>query len=268
MKTVIEFFQSVNFNPDAYWKASAILVIGSLLLGLIGRFVFGQKSILNVSVSSSFGILFIYGLAVILYSLGIDPTFASQPLPLITITDGSLHLIDFSNTHYTVLCTEILGIIILAFLVNLADTWLPKKKNFFSWLLFRLLTVIIGYLLYHLVSWLFSAYLPDVIVTYAPVVLLAILLLMLLTGSLKITIGAALSTVNPIIGGLYTFFFANIVGRAITKAVLTSAIIAGMILFLQYMGITAIAISAAALLAYLPIIILLILMWYLLCCIL
>ena len=91
---------------------------------------------------------------------------------------------------------------------------------------------------------------------------------MLVTGVLKLLVGALISTVNPIIGALYTFFFANIVGRQITKAVLTTAFVAALILALRHVGITAIMITSAALMAYIPLILLLIGLWYLLCCIL
>ena len=268
MENILTFFESVNISIDGYWKTAAILLIGSLIMGLVGRFVFGQKSILNVSVSSAFGILFIYALTILLSSSGVQLFSISAPLPFVAISDNSLALLDLTSAHYTVLCSEILSMIILAFLVNLADSWLPKKKNIFSWLFFRILTIVIGYLLHLLATWLFSTYLPEGIVTYAPAVLLVILLLMLLTGALKILIGALLSTVNPIIGGLYTFFFATIIGKQITKAVLTSGIIALLLMALRYAGIVAISITSAALVAYIPIILLLVIMWYVLCCIL
>ena len=268
MQNIIQYFQSPAFNFRSLLITAAILLIGSLILGLIGRFVFGKKSILNVSVSSAFGILFIYGLAVTLFCCDIQFPGVTAPLPFVRIDQDSLLLIDFFHTPFATLCSEILSMIILAFLVNLADTWLPKSKNLFSWIFFRLLTIAIGYLLHLVVVWLFTTYLPDAIVTYAPIVLLGILILILLTGVLKFIIGALLVTVNPIIGALYTFFFANIVGKQITKSVLTTAIIAGLIIALRYAGITAIAITSAALIAYLPVIILLVAAWYLLCCIL
>lgn len=268
MENILKTLQSINFQFDNFWVAVGILLIGSLLLGLIGRFVFGQKSILNVSVSSIFAILCIYCLTVILGSSGLEISKFVAPLPFVTISGTQLYLFDFSGAHYTVLCAQILSMIILAFLVNIADCIFPKKKNFFLWLLFRILSITVGFILHQVVSWLLSAYLPDAIITYAPVILVAILLLMLVTGILKLLVGALISTVNPIIGALYTFFFANIVGRQITKAVLTTGFIAALILALHHVGITAIMITPAALMAYIPLILLLIGLWYLLCCIL
>ena len=97
---------------------------------------------------------------------------------------------------------------------------------------------------------------------YAPVILLALMTLLLLTGVLKIIIGALLTTVNPIIGGLYTFFFANVIGKQITRAMLTAAIISGIVVALQHIGFTVISISSAALIAYLPFLLILIILWY------
>ena len=255
----------MGLDFSSYWITLAILLVGTIVLGAIGRFVFGKKSVLNISVSSSIGIIFIYGLAVILSCCNIRISPTATTLPFVTIQEDYLVLIDFFSTDFSSLCSEILSMIMLAFLVSLVDTWIPKPKNIFGWLFFRILTVATGYLLHLLVVWLFTAYFPQVIVTYAPIVLLLILVLMLVTGVLKLVVGALIATVNPIIGTLYTFFFANIIGKQITKSVLTTMIIAGLIIALQYAGVTAIAITSAALLAYLPIILLLMAVWYLLC---
>ena len=152
--------------------------------------------------------------------------------------------------------------IILSFLVNIADSWLPRGKNLFTWLFFRCLTVIAGFVLHFIAVGLLATYLPEGIIIYAPTVLLALLALLLLTGVLKIIVGAFLTTVNPIIGGLYTFFFATFIGKQITKAVLTTGVLAAIVFALCYFGITAISLASAALLGYIPLLILLIVLWY------
>lgn len=262
MDNILQYFSTSGLNIDSVWKAVLVLLVGTFLLGTIGRLIFGKRSALSTAVSSAIGILFIYILTVVLESAGAKFSSMIAPLPFVTISGDKLLLFSFKNAHYTTLCTEILSMIILAFLVNLADGWLPKGKKLFSWLFFRCLTVVIGYLLHLLVVWLFGAFLPEGLVTYAPVVLLALLVLLLLTGALKIVVGAVLATVNPIIGGLYTFFFATIIGKQITKAVLTTAILAGIIVALQYFGITSIVIASAALVAYLPFLLVLLVIWF------
>ena len=262
MEAIISFFNSIGIDFDTFWKAALVLLLGTFLLSIFGRFVFGKRSVLNNAVSSAFGILFIYAVSVVLQGAGGSLSKFIAPLPFVSISGESMTFFNFIGAHYTVLCSELLSMIILAFLVNLADGWLPKGKSILGWLFFRLLTVVIGYLMHLVVVWLFSAYLPEGIVTYAPAVLLVLLVLLLLTGALKIVVGALLTTVNPIIGGLYTFFFATIIGKQITKAVLTTAILSGLIIGLHYLGVTAISIAGAALFAYIPIMLILIVLWF------
>ena len=265
MEDLVKFFSSIDVNFDSFWKAALILLLGTFLLSVLGRFIFGKRSALNHAVSSVIGILFIYAVTVVLKSAGAQVSSFIAPLPFVTISGDKLILFSFINAHYTTICSEVLSMIILAFLVNLADGWLPRGKNLFSWTFFRCLTVVIGYLMHLLVVWIIEAYLPEGIVTYAPTILLGILILLLLTGALKIVVGALLTTVNPIIGGLYTFFFATIIGKQVTKAVLTTVILTGIVISLQYIGVGVISIASAALMAYIPLILLLIVLWYVVC---
>lgn len=262
MENITQYFSSIGFSFDSFWKAALILLLGTFLLSVFGRFIFGKRSALNNAVSSAIGILFIYAVTVVLKTAGAQFSSLIAPLPFVTISGDDLILFSFTGAHYTVLCSEILSMIILAFLVNLADGWLPRGKNLFSWIFFRCLTVVIGYLMHLFVVWLFATYLPEGIVTYAPTILLGLLILLLLTGALKILVGALLSTVNPIIGGLYTFFFATVIGKQITKAVLTTAILSVIVIGLRYVGIGVISIASAALMAYVPLMILLVVLWY------
>ena len=262
MEKIAQYFSSINLSFDSVWKAALILLLSTFLLSLLGKLLFGKRSVLNNAVSSAIGILFIYAITVVLTSAGAQFSSWIAPLPFVTISGDALLLFSFTGAHYTTVCSEILSMIILSFLVNLADGWLPKGKHLFSWIFFRCLTVVIGYMMHLVVIWLFATYLPEGIVTYAPTILLGLLALMLATGCLKILVGALLSTVNPIIGGLYTFFFATVIGKQITKAVLTTIILVAIVVGLHYVGIGAISIASAALIAYVPFLILLVVLWY------
>ena len=262
MDTITQYFSSIDLNFDSFWKTALILLLGTFLLSVFGRFIFGKRSALNHAVSSAIGILFIYAVTVVLNSAGAKFSAFITPLPLVSFSGDNLILFSFLDAHYTAICSEILSMVILAFLVNLADGWLPRGKNVFSWTFFRSLTVVIGYLMHLVVVWLFSTYLPEGIVTYAPTIMLGILILLLLTGALKIFVGAALATVNPIIGGLYTFFFATLIGKQLSKSMLTTAILCAIVIGLRYVGVITISIASAALIAYLPLLLLLVVLWY------
>ena len=86
---------------------------------------------------------------------------------------------------------------------------------------------------------------------------------MLLTGALKIVVGAILTTVNPVIGGLYTFFFATAIGKQVTKAMLTTLLLGALVWGLHRIGLSVIFFAGAALTAYIPVLLLLIGLWYL-----
>lgn len=262
MDAIINYFNSLNLDFKNLLTIGLVLLLGTFLLSVIGRFAFGKRSALNNAVSSAIGILFIYAVTVVLKSFGAQFEALVAPLPFVTLSGSEMILFSFQGAHYTVLCTEILNMVILAFLVNLADGWLPKGKNIFSWVFFRCMTVVLAFFLHLIVVGLFATYLPEGIVTYAPTILLVLLILLLLTGALKIVVGALLTTVNPLIGGLYTFFFATVIGKQITKAVLTTLILAGIVYLLNYLGCTVISIASAALMAYVPFVIILVVLWY------
>lgn len=264
MESIVNYFASLGLDFWSLLKTGGILLLGMLLISLFGRFIFGKKSALNNAASSAIGILFIYAITVVLKSAGTGFDALIAPLPFVSFSGDQLTLFTF-QADYTVICSEILSMIILAFLVNLADGWLPRGKHLLSWLFFRCLTVVIAFVLHLIVVGLFSRYLPQGLVIYAPTVLLILLVLMILTGALKLLVGALLTTVNPLIAAFYTFFFANAVGKQITKAVLTTALLSLLVLALRYVGITAISIASAALMAYIPFVIVLIILWYVVC---
>lgn len=263
MEEILSTLRSVQVDPEVFLKSALVLAIGSLLLSSIGRFVFGKRSGFSHAVSSAIGILFVYAVAIVVYSAFAELTKFIPPLPYAQFEDSRLVLFSFEGAHYTVICTQVLNMIILAFLANLLDSWIPTGKNVFTWLLFKCITVIGAIALQLLVNWLLAKYLPEGIMTYAPTILLGILILLLLVGALKFLVGAMLSTVHPLVGAFYTFFFATLVGKSLTRAILTTGILTGLVYALGYVGCVAISIASAALIAYIPLVILLALMWYL-----
>lgn len=262
MDKITAYFDELGMDFDSFLIAAAVLLIGTIVLGAIGRFIFGKRSILVDSVSSAIGILFIYALNIVLRSASAELQQFIAPLPFINIVGDQLTLFSFAGVDYTIICTELVSMIILAFLMNLIDRYMPKGGNIFSWIFFRVLTILLAQAAHLFVTWLFANYLPEGLLTYAPAIILGLLILMLLTGALKLLVGLMISTVNPLIAALYTFFFANIVGKQVTKAIFTTGILAGLVFALEKIGITTICIALGALAAYIPLIILLVILWY------
>lgn len=245
-------------------KFLLFFVAASLILGVMGRVCLGKRSSLNRSLSSAIGILAIYALSVILYTYNpwsLD-TLVS-PLPFVRFAGEYLIVIPFQGTAFTTLCSEILSLIILAFLVNLLDTFMPQGGSALGWYFLRFATVVLGLLLQLMANYAFQTYLPGVLVTYAPAILLVLLGVMLLMGLLNLILSVVLTAVNPIFGAMYAFFFGNAVGKQLSKAIFTSGIICCVFFLLGYFGFTVISITAASLMTYIPLALVLLILWFL-----
>ena len=237
----------------------------SLILGVLGRVVLGKRSSLNHAVSSVMGILFIYALTIMVYTFNPwNLEILLSPLPFVTFAGDYLIVLPISDSQFPALCTQILSLVILAFLVNLLDSIMPKGKNAVSWYLLRFITLALCMMLHLIVRWAFETYLPEILVKYAPTVLLGILVFMLLSGILSLILGLVVAITNPFLGAMYTFFFSSIIGKQVSKAVFSSIILCGVFWLMDYFGYTVISITAAALLTYIPLALALLVLWYLL----
>lgn len=265
------FFTSLSpYLPngfDLHGMVSTVLLMlaGSLVLGLVGRICFGKRSALNHSVSSAIGILFLYAVTITIYVFA--PSKLGDflvPLPFITLNADTLTLFAFTGAAYPQICTQVLNLLILAFLVNVLDSFIPKGKIVLTWYLYRFITVALAMVLELLVTNLLAAFLPDLLVTYAPAILLGSLMLMLLLSVLKVILGLVLTAVNPIFGAVYAFFFSSMIGKMLGKAVVTTVLLSALVFILEKLGYTVISIAAAVLPAYLPLVLILLVLWYIL----
>ena len=236
----------------------------SLILGVLGRMVLGKRSSLNHSVSSAMAILLIYALTIVVYTLKPwNLEMFLSPLPFATFAGDYLIILPIHDTAFPALCTEILSMVILAFLINLVGTFMPKGETVISWYLYRFLAVIVCMGLHFGTCWAFETFLPEVLVTYAPSILLILLLLIVFSGIISLILGAILTLNSPFLGAMYTFFFSNVVGKQVSKALFTTLILCAVIYLVGFFGFTVITITAAALLTYIPLAFILLALWYL-----
>lgn len=236
----------------------------SLILGVLSRIVLGKRSSLNHALSSAMGILLIYAVTIVVYTF--KPwrlELLLSPLPFVTFAGDYLILLPIHDSAFPALCTEILSMVILAFLVNLTDTIMPKGKSIFGWYILRFLTIALCMVLHLAVGWAFRTFLPEVLVTYAPTILLLLLIFMVFSGILSLILGLIITLNSPFLGAMYTFFFSNIIGKQLSKAIFATTILCGIVYLMGFFGYTVISITAAALMAYIPLALLLLLLWYL-----
>lgn len=245
-------------------KFILVFAAGSLIFSLFARLIFGRRSALNHAVSSAMGILVIYIVTIVVYTFqpaGL-PRYLS-PLPFVQFTDNYLQILSFHSARFPALCENTLSLIILSFLINALDSLIPKGKNVIRWFLLRFLSVILAIILHNIVNQAFHTFLPGVLVTYAPVILLGILIVMLLLGVLNFLLSFILVAVSPILAGIYAFFFSNVIGKQLSKSILTAGLICCVFYAMEAFGYGTICISAAALISYFPLLLILLGLWYL-----
>lgn len=263
LETLLGTGQFIELDGVTFLKDMAIICAVILVLSFLGRTLFGKRSSLNHSISSAIGILAVYILGVFLYGTNTTLSGLLTSLPFVAVQDNMLALFSFQGAEWSDISAMLVRMVMLAFLVNLLDTLLPKGKNFFMWLLFRLITVFLAVLCQRLIVWVCQAFLPTIFLTWAPIILLGILVAMLLLGALKLLVGIALATVNPIIGALYTFFFSTLVGKQLSKAVLTTILLSILVYALNYLGYALISLAGISLMTLLPVMLVLLALWYL-----
>lgn len=254
----------VDVAPLSLLKFIGIFAAVVILMSVLGRMIFGKRSSLNHALSSAMGIFFILAISTLIYVF--DPRSLAQylsPLPYVAFSGDYLILFPFATSGFAAICDELLSMVILAFLVNLLDTFVPKGKNVITWYLLRFVTILLSMGLHYVVTWASNEYLPGVLVTYAPVILLVILVLAVLMGLLNVILSLVLTVVNPIFGALYAFFFSSLVGKQLTKALWTTFVLTAVVVALGYFGCTMLCIAGAALAAYIPLLIVLLILWYL-----
>lgn len=224
-----------------------VLIVGFLLLSSLFRFLFGKKAQIGKAFTSGMEILCLYIIYIAVYAFRLHWNVFLNPLPFTTLENGILHFFTFADTNFTAVCGEILRLLILAFLVNLMNSIIPKGKKVLTWLLLRSGTVVLALFANYMAESALSLWLPFGIATYAPMILIGVLVVLILLGSLKLLVGIALGISNPILGALYTFFFANFVGRALARAILTTTLIVALVYLLNILGLTTVVITTPAL---------------------
>lgn len=245
-----------------YGKFVAVLALGVLLLSSLTHFLFGKENQINIAVTAAMEILCLYVVNIVIYALGLQYDFFLTPLPFVTLAEDYLFLFPVLSADLNALCDQGLRLLIIAFLVNLIGGMIPQGQHLLTWTILRLITVALSVVALYGADMLLATYVPQGLSKYAPTVLVLSLAALIALGSLKVFVGAALAFLDPIIAALYTFFFSNIIGRALARALVSTLLIGGLLAALNAMGIGVLHIAASALPAYIPLLVVVVLLWY------
>ena len=263
--TTLTSFLPVQITLSGMIKFIAILIIGSTVINLVFRIFFGRRSSLNQAFCATLGILCIYVVTIVVYTF--SPGNLEQflvPLPFVKFSGQSMYLMNLQNSDFPVICSQILSMVILVLLYNLTDSLLPNSEDAspVSWFVVRFLNIIGAMVIHYFLSAITESFLPALLVSYGPTILLFCLVISLLVGVIGTLLGLLLTIANPIIGLLFSFFFSSKLGKQLSKALLSSAILTALVALLSHFGYSFISINATSLLSYIPLLAVMLALWY------
>ena len=253
-----------GFDPSRYFISILVAIVSILILGGIFRLCFGKGSVINGAFSSAIAILCLYVINVVVYSFGSNLQILFAPLPFVEIGDGCLNIYPIFEADFTHICQQITSMLILSYLMNLLEHWLPKGNKIWSWYSFRALSLLLAICLNYCVNMFLNSVLPTGVWDRAPMILLGVLAAAFCLGVLKLLIGGALAFINPFLGLFYTFFFSKVAGKQLLRAIITTLLLTLLVCAMNHYGFTSIVIASVSILTYLPVIILGLLLWYVL----
>lgn len=262
IQQILDIALPENFDLGKYCMTLLIAIISILVVGGIFRLCFGKGSILNGAISSAIAILCIYAMTILIYSFGDNLQLLFSPLPFVTVSEDYLTLFPIVDASFSEICAEIVNLMVLSYLMNLLETWLPKGNKVWSWYFFRFLSLSIAICLHHCINIFLSNVFQENILTVAPLILLGIVLVAFILGCIKLMVGGALAFIDPFLGLFHNFFFKLDVGKQLMRAMVTTILLTTLVYVLNYLSYTGISIAAVAVLAYLPVIIFCLVLWY------
>lgn len=228
MPTFSSVFDTVEQKIDALFADLSFYVLAFLALLLIGslcRFLFGKRGQIAKALLSAAEIVCLYALFFACERFGLRGQLFVRALPFLCVDEGRITLLSVLGTPFSELCAHILRLLLLAFAVNLLHTVIPTGKATLTRLFLRAASIVLVLAANYFLDVALEAWLPQGFGRYAPVLLLAALALLVFMGSLRFFVGAALLSVNPLLAALYTFFFSNFIGRALARAMLSTALL-------------------------------------------
>jgi len=246
-----------------HMKRIFIVCVGCFVIAGLLRLISGKNGSAVKSIAAVMGILILYCLRVALARVDSALVNYFVQLPFVQISSDSVQIFSLGETSQAAVYVELVNLILLVFLFHLFETLLPLGKNLFSWLFFRYISVGGAYGIYSAALLLFTGFLPNFIKTFAPIILLGLLILLLAVTVFKWLFGLILGiTTSPVIGGIYTFFISNIVGKQLTKSAFTSAALFLLVYLCHRYSITVLTLNQPLGVILIPVVVLLLCIWF------
>lgn len=211
-----------GYDPAGMASFLGFVVIVVFILATIIRIVHEKKSKYNHALASAMALLFGY-ITLMWFHGGPLTEVASEALkmlPLIEYDGENVTLFKFALDKPFEASAAYLYTFILAFILIGLDDLIPDAKNGGAWILLQIFITFLTFVFYWFVMKCLGHFMPNGLNEFAPLILVAILIFMVLLGFLKVVLGLLLVAVNPLLGAVSAFFSTSRLGQALGKAAL------------------------------------------------
>lgn len=215
----------------------ALALIAVFILAGIARLVLKEGSNVIASTASCVQLMLVGLGAIALYVAFPALGQALPQLPFLNFHAYGCDLLSPAQLESHTLFSTLLRLFFLALLINLWEELLPKSKKIAPWLLLRLLSAAGSLCCYFLLCEVLQRYCPQLLNQWAMAIVLSILGCVCLLGICKGILTLAAAVVHPLLGILFAFFFSHVIGRQLTRAIITGVLFLGLAWYLVESGI-------------------------------
>lgn len=245
-----------HLDGSAAWMpaAEAALIFAVILFaaGAVFRISLGKGSNWTRALCAAVIVLLVY-LTEVLLQLFLPQIRTQLPhLPFVYVDQQRFLLGNLERLSEPALFGGLVRLMILSFLVNLLDDFLPKGESFGNWCLWRGVLVVLALALYNFICPILEAAMPALFTVWAKPLILGCWIMILLSGAVKVLMGLILTVVNPLVGIVYAFFFSHKVGSQMSKAILTTLILTAVIAVLNHLEVLVFAFGSFSPAVYAP----------------
>lgn len=262
IQKILDIVLPESFDVSSYVMHLLIAIVAIFVVTGVFRLCFGKNSTMNTAIASAIAILTIYVIDLLIFSFGNKLQILFDPLPYVTVSDDYLTIFPVFQATLHEVSREFVNMTILAYVMNLLETWLPKGDKLGSWFSFRFFALIIATCLNFCINLLLNTVFKDSFLTVLPLYLLGIILLAFILACLKLIIGGESPFVKNFLGAFHAFFFTKDMGKQLMRAMVTSILLTVLVFTLNYLSYTTVAVAAVSFFAYFPIILVGLALWY------
>lgn len=269
MDHIIKFVEEqypAGFDLGAMFSMFMTMIVFMVITGGIGRLIKkGPNSGLSHSTSTACAILFIYTVFVLFYRVDRELlAFFTDKLPLINFDGDTISIYRLEGKTFPELCSEFLHVYLMSFLIIAIDDLIQDSKNLVSWYILQFILCFCAILAYCVGIHMLNSYLPGFLVSYAPMIIVCIMLAFVALAAFRIVCNLMMTVVDPLLGAVYDFMIGKKLGNCIYKAALCSGMLLLLVWRLESLGHVSVNVMDFSLLGFVPLIALLMLFWYLL----